>query len=38
MHPVVYVGWLRPYYASDVLAGAPDFKGHSVEYSNFSEY
>jgi hypothetical protein len=37
MHPVVVVGWLRPYYASDALAAAPDFQEDSADYTDFSE-
>ena len=38
MHPIVYIEWLQPYYASDALATAPDFKEDSVDYADFSEY
>ena len=34
----MYVGCLRPYYASDALAAAPYFKENSVDYADFSEY
>ena len=38
MHPVVYVGWLRPYYTSNALAAAPDYKKNSADSTNFFEY
>jgi hypothetical protein len=34
----VYAEWLRPFYASDALAAAPDFKEDSVDCAGFSEY
>jgi hypothetical protein len=38
MQAIAYVGWLRPCYASDALAAAPDFKEDLVHYADFSEY
>ena len=38
MHPVLNVGWLRPYYAFDVLAAAPNDKENSADYTDLSEY
>jgi len=38
MHAIVYAGWLRPYYASDAFAGAPDLKEDSVDCADLCEH
>jgi hypothetical protein len=37
MQAIAYVGWLRPCYASDALAAAPDLKEDLVHYAAFSK-
>ena len=38
MHPVVYVGYLRPYKSSAALQAAPDFKEDPSEYAKYAEF
>jgi len=38
MHPVVYVGYLRPYKSSAALQAAPDFEEDPSEYAEYAEF